>query len=152
MMRQTNLAQRSFYERKVVVRRLLATTGVALLLACQKTFPVAPSDLTTGIIVYEHADYRGASAHITQDIADLKDFKGPCLELETGATTRDVWNDCISSVRVAPGWWARLYRDDGFDGDRIIAAEDIPNLQSVTGGCEKGGFNDCTTSIRLFRQ
>jgi hypothetical protein len=54
--------------------------------------------------------------------------------------------------RVAPGWWARLYRDDGFDGERMIVSQDIANLELVTGNCAKGGFNDCTTSIRLFQE
>jgi len=29
--------------------------------------------------------------------------------------------------------------------------EDFVNLQSAAGRCDKGGFNDCATSIRLLR-
>ena len=63
---------------------------------------------------------------------------------------KDVWNDCISSIRLAPGWRATLYRDDDFTGDRLEITEDLPNLEQVMPrGCNKG-FNDCTTSIRVF--
>jgi hypothetical protein len=138
-----------------LARQLVAIGCVVLpLMGCQKSLPTAPSDLMTGITVYEHANYLGQSAHITQDIRDLKDFKGPCVEVDSTATgssqTKDVWNDCISSIRVARGWRATLYRDDDFKDDRLDVMEDIPNLQLAAGDCSKGGFNDCATSIRVF--
>ena len=133
---------------------LLSLVGL-LLVACQDSLPVAPSDLTGGIVVYEHANYLGASAHVTRDIGDLKDFKGPCLRLDTsgdGSVSSELsFNDCVSSVRVTPGWRATLYRDDDFSGDHFDVSGDIPNLQLVAGRCDHDGFNDCTTSIRLFR-
>jgi hypothetical protein len=136
-------------------RQVTALMGLLLLLACQESLPGAPSDLTAGIVIYEHADYLGASAHITADIRDLEDFEGPCVRVEVAGggstTTKQVWDDCISAVRVAPGWRATLYRDDDFDGDQLSVTEDLPNLQQVRGDCDKGGFNDCVTSIRLFR-
>ena len=137
--------------------QVVAIVGFVLpLLACQKSLPTGPSELTTGITIYQHADYLGESAHVTQDIKDLKDFKGPCERIESvgGTATldfHDEWDDCISSVRVSPGWRATLYRDDDFNGDRLEVPSDIPNLQLVTGKCDKGGFNDCVTSIRVFR-
>jgi hypothetical protein len=136
------------------VRGAMAVAALALLAGCQKSLPTAPSDLTTGVIVYEHANYGGASAHITSDIKDLKTFKGPCLEFDSSGgttTSSDVWNDCISSVRVAPGWRVTLFRDDDFDGDRLEVSADIANLELSAGSCSKGGFNDCVTSIRLIR-
>jgi hypothetical protein len=142
-----------------VFARQLLVIGASMLplLACQKSLPTAPSDLMTGITVYEHADYLGQSAHITQDIADLKDFKGPCERYGSGVVgapapdLKQEWDDCISSIRVAPGWRATLYRDDDFNGDRLEVTGDIPNLQVVPGRCDKGGFNDCVTSIRVVR-
>lgn len=130
-----------------------------LIPGCQKKLPTAPSDLTTGIVVYEHANYLGNSAHITADIKDLKGFRGPCEETDYSTTatgtptssTSHVWNDCISSIRVAPGWRAELYKDDDFSGDRHVVTEDRSNLQLVPGDCSHGGFNDCATSIRLIR-
>jgi hypothetical protein len=52
---------------------------------------------------------------------------------------------------VAPGWQALLYRDDDFDGDLLRVTQDVPNLTLSRGDCDKGGFNDCVTSIRLIR-
>jgi hypothetical protein len=149
-------AQASLRASRAKGRYVIALGGGVFLLACQQTLPMAPSELEAGIIVYEHADYLGASAHITQDIRDLKAFKGPCVVSDSDSngvtTTTEVWDDCVSSVRVAPGWWARLYRDDDFNGDRIIVTGDTPNLRVAEGRCDKGGFNDCATSIRLFRE
>jgi hypothetical protein len=139
------------------MRRNAAIAALALLIACetQKMLPTAPSDLTTGIVIYEHADYLGASAHVTEDITDLKDFEGPCERTESDSsgstTTIHLWDDCVSSVRVAPGWQALLYRDDDFDGDLLRVTQDVPNLTLSRGDCDKGGFNDCVTSIRLIR-
>jgi hypothetical protein len=120
------------------------------------TLPDAPPELTSGIAVYEHADFAGLSAHITQDMKDLGEVEGGCKE-ETISSVSDapytihVWDDCISSIRVAPGWRATLYRDDDFDGDQLQITEDTPNLKLSLGDCDKGGFNDCVTSIRLIR-
>lgn len=94
--------------------------ALALLTAsgCRESLPAGPSELATGIIVYEHANSQGESAHITSDTSDLRDFKGPCEHSDTdsngvSSTSRD-WNDCISSVRVAPGWRATIYRGTGY--------------------------------------
>ena len=138
---------------RIVNRGLVAAALTTLASgACEvQSLPTSPSALTIGITVYEHADYRGRSGHVTSDIKDLKDFEGPCLR-STGGDDPDVyaWNDCISSIRVAPGWRATLYRDDDFHGDRLEVTADIPNLQLAMGRCAKGGFNDCVTSIRIF--
>jgi hypothetical protein len=135
-------------------RQVILMIVVALLAACQKELPMAPSDLASGIVVYEHANYLGESAHITADVDDLMDFKGPCRHTtncgQFGCETTDSWDDCISSVRVAAGWQAVLWEDDDFSGDRLTVTGDIPNLDA-TRGCSSRGFNDCVTSIRLIR-
>ena len=98
-------------------RHLLLGVALCLVAACRDSLPTAPSDLQSGLIIYEHANYLGASAHLDESIANLDDFKGPCVEQDTDAngltTSRETWNDCVSSVRLAPGWRATLYRDDG---------------------------------------
>jgi hypothetical protein len=135
---------------------------LALLTGCQKSLPSAPSTgLTAGIVVFEHANFLGASAHVTDDIADLSDFKGPCLEVEVvgggsgspvSSSSKNVWNDCISSVQVAPGWTATLYRDRNYRDDALGVTEDMSNLQLADHNCPKGGLNDCVSSIRVRRQ
>lgn len=113
--------------------------------------PMAPSDFTTGIIVYEHANFLGNSAHLTADTPDLRDFRGPCLHGDD-ASNRD-WNDCISSVRVAAGWRATLYRDPDYHDDALEITADVPNLQLVREhDCPHDGLNDCVSSVRVRRQ
>jgi hypothetical protein len=110
--------------------------------------PMAPTALTAGIILYEHANFLGNSAHLTGELPDLRDFRGPCIHGDD-ASSRD-WNDCVSSVRVAPGWRATLYRDPHYDDDSLEITEDVANLQLVRGPqCAEGGFNDCISSVRV---
>ena len=118
-----------------------------------KPLPTAPSELTDGIVVYEDANYRGPSAHIANDVADLKDFKGPCYmsdDFNPRLPGEFNWNDCISSVRVSPGWRATLFGDANYRGGQLEATTDIPNLKSVPGSCGSG-MDDCVTSIRVSR-
>jgi len=128
---------------------------VALLLGCQHGLPSAPSELTTGIVIYRHANYLGESAHVTSDVKDLEDFVGPCertsYDGNGGSTTTREWNDCISSLRVAPGWRATVYEHDDFRGESLEMSSDVANFQLVKGSCDHGGLNDCISSIRLHR-
>ena len=135
---------------------LVRLVGILILFTgCQNSLPTAPSGLATGVVVYEHANFLGASAHITADISDLRGFKGPCehgsYDPYGGAPTHD-WSDCISSVRVAPGWSATLYRDDTYTDDSITVTSDVPNLTTVGHNCPERGLNDCVTSIRVWRR
>jgi hypothetical protein len=127
----------------------LRVCGIAVTFAalpgCEVTLPVAPSELTTGIIIYEHANYLGQSAHVTEDIKDVRSIdRGPCA-LEDGTT----WNDCVSSVRVAPGTRVTLFRDPNFRGESLELTGDMPNLQLAKGSCSHEGLNDCVTAIRI---
>lgn len=135
--------------------RVRCTTLLALAIvavACQDKLPTGPSDLLEGIVIYEDANYLGRSAHVTADVTDLKDFDGPCEHPSSSGTGTDHdWNDCVSSVRVAPGWTATLYRDDDFKGQSFVATEGAPNLQLVPGSCSHDGLNDCVTSIRVYQ-
>src|SRR5204862_4635867 len=85
-------------------------------MGCQKTLPVSPSDWSSGVIIYEHANYLGESAFVDKDIANLDDYKGPCFTTSTNSSTSAsdthyFWKNCISSIRVAAGWKATLYVD-----------------------------------------
>ena len=133
--------------------RGIAVAALLLVVACQKSLPTAPSELTTGITVYEHANFSGTSAHLVSDARNLEDFDGPCEHMSTTGSGRPTtvlnWGDCISSIRVAPGWQATLYRDDGYRGQSVEATGDLPNLQLVAGTCDHDGLNDCVSSIRV---
>jgi len=134
-------------------RLALAISVAAFAHGCSEPeLPMAPSDFSTGIILYEHANFLGNSAHVSSDIDDLRDFRGPCVHEGEDGTDRD-WNDCISSVRVAPGWRATLYRDPNYRDDSLDITEDAPNLQLVRQhDCPKDGLNDCVSSVRVSRQ
>jgi hypothetical protein len=111
--------------------------------------PMAPTPFTTGVILYEHANFLGNSAHLTADLADLRNVKGPCLHDDGDTPSRD-WNDCVSSVRVAPGWRATIYRGTNYHDDALELTEDVANLQLVREhDCDRGGLNDCVSSVRV---
>ena len=130
-------------------------TAIALAVLAQgctpSELPMAPTPLTTGVILYEHANFLGNSAHLMADLSDLRDFRGPCIKGDD-ASARD-WNDCVSSVRVAPGWRATLYRGLNYRDDALEITEDVANLQLVREhDCDKGGLNDCVSSVRVRQQ
>ena len=142
---------------------LLGLAGVLLFglpIACQSKLPTAPSELTMGIAIYEHANFLGGSSSVERDISDLRDVSGPCEHETTSyspsgfptTTTYRDWNDCISSIRVAPGWRATVYRGIGFDGDSMDLTQDVANLQLVQGTCSGDGLNDCISSMRVRQQ
>jgi len=140
---------------KALVRTALVIPAAILAASCVNSLPTAPSDVTTGLVIYLDANFLGPSAHITKDIADLKDYKGPCILRDSGGpdggtSQQHRWNDCVSSIRIASGWRATAYRDDHFKGESLEITADVPNLQLVRGSCPHDGMNDCITSIRVF--
>ncbi len=144
-------------ERRSPVTLHSRASGLAAAIALAAVFygcspaelPMAPSALTTGVILYEHANFLGNSAHLTEDMRDLRDFRGPCITSGEDGDSRD-WNDCVSSVRVAPGWRATLYRGANFRDDALEITADVANLQLVREhDCDEGGLNDCITSVRV---
>ena len=133
--------------------RWIAVSPFVFLIGCESwpSLPTAPSELTTGVAIYEHANYAGESALISEDLKNLKNVKGPCRKPSDDGDEDTGWSDCLSSIRVAPGWRATLYRDDGFRGEQLEVTTDVPNLTQASGRCPKGGFNDCATAIRVGR-
>jgi len=135
-------------------RLACALLGVA---ACRDKLPGAPSELTTGVVVYQHANFLGSSAYITTDIPNLRDVRGPCVTVESDGTgnssSTDSWDDCVSSIRIAPGWRATLYEDRNYKGWAAdVGEENVANYQLVRGPCAKDTFNDCASSLRVFRR
>jgi hypothetical protein len=144
--------------RITVLLVVLVVSLLGVLAACkEKKLPGAPSDLTRGITIYEHANFTGASALLISDVRTLTDYKGPCQHNSynpgTGITVPTFdWNDCVSSVRIATGWRATVYRDEDFKGQSLEITGDVANLQLVPGPCDHDGFNDCITAIRVRQQ
>lgn len=125
--------------------------------------PTGPSVLESGITIYLHANGLGPSAHLTNDIARLSEVSGgaDACNAHFGSSvvspynpTIDyyTWDDCISSVHLAPGWSATLYKDYDFKGASIELTEDAPNLQLFKGPCDHDDWNDCVSSIRVRRR
>jgi len=139
-------------------RRAIALAAVLSCGSCgdNNRLPTAPSELTTGIVIYQHANFLGESAHITMDIENLESVRGPCVRTDTDAngntSSTESWDDCASSIRVAPGWRATLYEDPKFKGWAAdVGDENVANYQLVRGPCSHDTFNDCASSIRVFR-
>ena len=84
------------------------------------------------------------------DVSNLADVEGPCVKGDAESAAAR-WDDCVSSVRVMPGWRATLYRDREFRGESFTITEDSADLTRVSGPCS-GSFNDCVSSIRVSRQ
>jgi hypothetical protein len=127
-----------------------AGCAALILAACGGAIILGPTDPADGIIIFIHANFAGTSQQMAVDVTDLGDVEGPCLEGDEDSRTGR-WDDCISSVRVMPGWKATFYRDDDFKGQSFTLTADAPDLTRVPGPCD-GSFNDCVTSIRVSRQ
>jgi hypothetical protein len=110
---------------------------------------LGPTPPDQGIIIYIHADFVGSSQAVDVDVRDLTRAQGPCSSGQEGEVPS--WGECVSSVRVLPGWSATLYRDEDFKGRSVTVTSDTPDLRNLPGPCD-GGFNDCITSIRVTRQ
>jgi hypothetical protein len=137
-------------------RRGIAVALLVGMAGCKgaPSLPMAPSDLTSGVSIYEDANFLGDSALLTASTKDLADFKGPCEHSDTdgnGNTSFSYdWSDCVSSIRVAQGWRAVIYRDSNYRGQSVEVNADAPNLQLVSGTCSHDGLNDCVTSIKII--
>lgn len=133
----------------------LALASVLFSASCadQVKLPTAPSVLTEGVAIYEHAQFGGQSALLTTDVKDLLDVRGPCLGRSIpGGGYETAFGDCMSSVRLAPGWGATLFVDDGYGGQSLTVTADILDLSKIAGPCSKGGFNDCISSLRVYQR
>ena len=140
-------------DRSLFVCGVAVATAMTVGCAHLMDLPTAPSEFTSGVVVYEHANFVGNSAHVTDDIPDLSKFNGPCAHDDGEGTTSYDWSDCISSVKVAPGWTATLYRGTNYKDDSVVLTADAGNLQDFKQhDCPKKGLNDCVTSIRVRPQ
>jgi Peptidase inhibitor family I36 len=144
------MARPAMRRRMSPVRRLVLGSVAIVLAACEGQEPIGPTPPDEGVIVYIHSHFVGTSQQINQDIRNFENVEGPCVVSDDNGSTAS-WNDCISSVRVLPGWQATLYRDREFRGSFMMATEDITDLRQRAGPCD-GSFNDCVSSIRVSRR
>lgn len=121
---------------------------IALGTAACGSQPLGPTPVDQGIVVYIHSGFRGTSQQVGIDVPDLSKVEGPCQLDENGGGGS--WNDCISSIRILPGWRARLYGDKNFRGAVLDVTEDVPDLEAIRGDCS-GSYNDCVSSIRVIK-
>ena len=136
-----------------VALKIVLVAACMLMGSCRDRLPTGPSDLTAGIVIYEFNNYQGESAHVTEDISNLDDVNGPCNTFDEKNNPIDVWDDCISSVRVAPGWEAHLYEHPSFGGWDQIVLDDVSDLAEVLGPCHSdNNLDNCVSSIRVFWQ
>jgi len=86
------------------------------------------------ICVYQHTEYRG---------------KSQCFD--AGDEVRDLrqigWNDGVSSIRTFGRTRVAFYEDSGFQGQRLIVEQDIPDLTQL-GARGGGSWNDRISSLR----
>lgn len=82
-----------------------------------------------GVILYEDQDYRGREAFLSQDTDDMRHL--------------DVGNDRASSIRVAPGCQATLFKNARFTGGSVVIEYDTPDLGRTRVG------NDSVSSIEV---
>jgi peptidase inhibitor family I36 len=110
---------------------------------------LGPTPTDQGIVIFIHADYTGSSQAMNVDVRDLTRAQGPC----SGGAEGEVpsWKDCVSSVRVLPGWTATLYDEKDYKGRSVTITSDAPDLRNLPGPCD-GNFNDCALSIRVAKQ
>ena len=109
---------------------------------------LGPTPLDEGIIIYVHADFAGPSQALNVDVRDLTRVEGPCSGGSEGETP--TWTECVSSIRVLPGWSATLFEDEDYQGESLTITADTPNLREIPGPCDDS-FNDCVRSIRVRR-
>jgi len=133
------------------LRRCVSAPALAMMLAgCGgDPTPLGPTPPGEGITVYVHAGFQGTSQAVAGDVQNLSNVEGPCPEGDD--VSRLTWNDCISSVRVQPGWGATVYGDRNFNGATLEILEDVTDLKAVSGSCS-GSYNDCISSIRVYRR
>lgn len=135
------------------MRPFLILTGVVVAFAIagcgSRISALGPTPADQGIVIYMHADFTGPGQALNVDVPDLGHVQGSCSSGAEGETP--TWRDCISSVKVLPGWTATLYRDPRYKGASVTVTSDTPNLRSLSGPCDRT-FNDCVSSIRVARQ
>ena len=119
--------------------------------ACTEPLEVlGPAPVDQGIIIFIHSEFRGTSQVLAADVSNLGRVEGPCAK-EDEESVALTWDDCVSSIKVMPGWGVTLYRDRDFRGESRDLTGDAHSLAAISGSCD-GSFNDCVSSLRVYRK
>ena len=130
----------------------LVVLGLALLVsACTDPLEIlGPTPAGEGITIYLHADYAGPSQAINHDVRDLEKVEGPCTSGAEGE--QPTWSDCMSSVRVEPGWAVTLRYSRFASGGTVVSRRrcHVPaSCAGGAGGAETRAVTDFSTLVRL---
>lgn len=108
-----------------------------------------------GITVYEHPNFKGSSHSLDIGASDLGVIEGPCQGIigviggtVAGSTSQGDWDNCISSIRIPPGWEVSVWRLSYYREECLTFNTDVPDLTHVRGPC-KGSWNDCISSLSV---
>lgn len=133
------------------LRVVCATAFLLASLSCGSQPQIlGPTAVDEGIVIYIHSEFRGSAQAIAVDVRDLAKVEGPCASGDSESVTLS-WDNCISSIRVMPGWGATVYKDRDFRGESREVTADELNLSALRGSCD-GSFNDCVSSLKVFRK
>lgn len=113
-----------------------ALLALMVLAGCGSSEPTGPGPAPMeGVTVFARIHYEGPRRTFLHDVTDFKlvyDDPQPdedeCADKIFG---QEAWTDCISSIRVAPGWQVIVFVDDTFRGDSLIVTSDIPDLEQI---------------------
>ncbi len=132
-------------------RVAFGATLLILLPACgSRPHILGPTAANEGVVIYIHSQFRGSAQALAVDVSNLARVEGPCAKGDAESMTLS-WDDCISSIRVMPGWGATLYKDRDFKGTAHEMSADEDDLSNVRGSCD-GSFNDCISSMKVYRR
>jgi hypothetical protein len=125
---------------------MLSKTGLAIVLllvtvaaGCDDNGPTTPTGTT--VIIYQDTNFRGDSHAVPISQPNLDDVPG------CGGPGSD-WNDCISSIRVPPGWSITIFDEDNYTGNSATLTADTPDLHNVRGPCGDD-WDDCIASMQV---
>ena len=134
-----------------VLRAACFTAAALVFPACTEPLVIlGPASPNEGIVIYIHSGFRGTAQVLAADVSNLGRVEGPCAKGDEESTTL-TWDDCVSSIKVMPGWGATIYRDRDFRGAAMELMADQENLAALGGSCD-GSFNDCVSSLRVYRK
>ena len=115
--------------------------------ACARLESLGPTPLDEGVVLYLDHNFVGPSQALNLDVPDLRKVHGAC---NAGEGTEPTWNDCISSIRVLPGWSVTIYEDPDYRGESAEITADVSDLAALSGPCTRG-FNDCISSLKVHK-